>query len=151
VRPLVDAAAASSHLSLIGRGPSLASAHEGALILKEAARRSSEAVSGGLFRHGPIEVVSERGGYIFFPGDSATRGLILGLGRDIARYGGRVVYVGAAEEAEGGETVALPETHPLVLPILEIAPIQLLALALAAREGRTIGGFERLTKVTRVE
>lgn len=152
VEPLVALAAARDHLSLVGRGPSLATAHEAALILKEAGHRVCEAISGGLFRHGPIETVSERSGYILFPGDPRTRDLIMGLGRDIRGHGGGVVFVGGDAGAAGaGDTVAIAEVDPLLLPVLEIVPIQLLAWSLASREGRTIRGFDRLTKVTRTE
>ena len=45
---------------LLGRGPSLASVREGALLLNEASRTPSVAMSAAQFRHGPVEVVDER-------------------------------------------------------------------------------------------
>jgi glucosamine--fructose-6-phosphate aminotransferase (isomerizing) len=149
VAPLVDAVQACRDLQFVARGPSLATAHEAALILKEAARRPAEAVSGGHFRHGPLELVSERGAYVLFAGAPATRPLMLRLARDIARWGGRVVWVGP--EGDEPARVALEERDPYLLPVLEIVPIQLLAWSLARSEGRTIDGFEKLTKVTRTE
>jgi glucosamine--fructose-6-phosphate aminotransferase (isomerizing) len=149
VAPLVDAVHGRPDLQFVARGPSLATAHEAALILKEAAHRPAEAVSGGHFRHGPLELVSQRGAYVFFAGAPPTRPLMLRLCREVARWGGRVVWVGP----EGDEPFRVPleELDPYLLPVLEIVPIQLLAWSLARSEGRTIDSFEKLTKVTRTE
>ena len=45
---------------LLGRGPSLASVREGALLFNEAARTPSAGLSCALFRHGPVEIVDQR-------------------------------------------------------------------------------------------
>ncbi len=45
---------------LLGRGPSLASVREGALLFNEASRTPSVAMSAAQFRHGPVEVVDEQ-------------------------------------------------------------------------------------------
>jgi glucosamine--fructose-6-phosphate aminotransferase (isomerizing) len=42
----------------------------------------------------------------------------------------------------------LPRTSPALQPIVEILPVQMLSLALAARDGREAGRFERASKVT---
>ena len=52
--------------------------------------------------------------------------------------------------------MALPEgapgsSHLLVRPILEILPVEMLTLALAAIGGRRPGVFERASKITSVE
>lgn len=152
IRPLVALAQSRQHLTLIGRGPSLASAHEGALILKEAGHKLCEALSGGHFRHGPIELVSEKFGYILFPGHERTRDLMRRLGRDISGYGGEVVYVGAnPARREDHFWIELPQGNPYLAPALEIVPLQVLAWSLAQLEGRVINGFEKMGKVTRTE
>jgi glucosamine--fructose-6-phosphate aminotransferase (isomerizing) len=156
IQPLIALAQSCEHLTLIGRGPSLATAHEGALILKEAGHRTCEAISGGHFRHGPIELVSERFGYILFPGavfpGRRTRDLMLSLGRDISGYGGKVAYVGPAPTTgDDALWITLPGGNPYLAPALEIVPVQLLAWSLASLEDRTINAFEKMGKVTRTE
>ena len=54
-------------LYLLGRGPSLASAYEGALLLHETAKAAAVSMSCGQFRHGPVEAVSD----IFAPSSLA--------------------------------------------------------------------------------
>jgi glucosamine--fructose-6-phosphate aminotransferase (isomerizing) len=53
----------------------------------------------------------------------------------------------AAEGASAG-VFRLPRTSPALQPIVEILPVQMLSLALAARDGREAGRFERASKVT---
>ncbi len=153
LQPLIDMAKSCPYLSLVGRGPSRASAFDGAQMLKEAGHKLAEPVTGGQFRHGAIELVSTEYGYILFPGDDRTRDLMLRLGRDIAGYGARVAYVGGTQRPSSDDSVWIPlgAAHPYLSPVLEIVPLQLLARSLAALEGRTVDGFEKMTKVIRIE
>jgi glutamine---fructose-6-phosphate transaminase (isomerizing) len=153
IQPLVDMLQPCDYLSLLGRGPSLASALDGAQTLKEAGHRLAEAVSGGQFRHGPLEIVSPRYGYMVFPGHSRTRDLMLRLGKDIAGYGARVAFIGNGDAPKVQGTVWIPTgpSNSYLLPILEIVPVQLLAWSLASLEGRTVDGFAKMGKVVRTE
>jgi len=153
IQPLVDMVQPCDYLSLLGRGPSLASALDGAQTLKEAGHRLAEAVSGGQFRHGPLEIVSPRYGYIVFPGHSQTRDLMLRLGKDIAGYGARLAFIGNGDAPRIPGAVWIPAgpSNSYLLPILEIVPVQLLAWSLASLEGRTVDGFAKMGKVVRTE
>src|SRR5262249_31675537 len=59
---------ASERILLLGRGPSLAAALDGALVLKEAARVNAEGMSMGQFRHGPLELADPRLTVLVFEG-----------------------------------------------------------------------------------
>ena len=45
---------------ILGRGPSLAGALQGALLLKEVAKIPAEGMSSGEFSHGPLEAISRK-------------------------------------------------------------------------------------------
>jgi glucosamine--fructose-6-phosphate aminotransferase (isomerizing) len=45
----------------------------------------------------------------------------------------------------------LPDGDPALLPILEILPVQMMTLAMAALAGREAGHFERASKITDTE
>jgi glucosamine--fructose-6-phosphate aminotransferase (isomerizing) len=45
----------------------------------------------------------------------------------------------------------VPECDAAIRPILEILPVQMITIALAALAGREAGKFERATKVTATE
>ena len=61
-----------------------------------------------------------------------------------------------ARAALAGETAEaplfrLPRVPSRVRPIVEVLPVQMMTLALAAAAGREAGKFERATKVTETE
>lgn len=136
-----------TYLALIGRGPALATAHNGALMLKEGVRLPAEGYSGGQFRHGPREVVSADIGLLVLTSPDATLDLNLRLAADILDYGGSLVCIGQPG-TPGGVCVPLPVVADhLYYPILEILPIQLLAAQLAANKELEPGVFQWSGKV----
>jgi len=133
-------------LFLIGRGPSYGSALAGALLLKEASHTAAEPLSGGAFRHGPLEMVSAETSALVFAPAGRTGDLARRLAADIAAYGGRVAVVGP-----GGATFPAGDVDEWLAPLVEIAAPQLLAAAIARARGHTPGRFQRMGKVTTEE
>jgi glutamine---fructose-6-phosphate transaminase (isomerizing) len=129
-----------------GRGVSLATAWTGGLILKESTRIHAEGMSCAAFRHGPLEMISDEVLVLVLSGDARVEALHRRLADDIARDGGRVALIGAQRIASS--TLRLPAVPTVLLPLVEILPVQMLSLALAARDGREAGRFERATKIT---
>lgn len=148
VESLVQMLQGIHHLLLVGRGPSLAAAGTGALIVKESAHFPAESMSSAAFRHGPFEMLSREILVLIFAGEKRTRTLNRRLFDDIRGQQGRAELV--TEDAAGGP-FAFPAVPQNVQPILEILPVQMLTLALAARAGREPGRFERASKVTATE
>jgi glucosamine--fructose-6-phosphate aminotransferase (isomerizing) len=120
----------------------------GALIVKEAARFPAEGMSSAAFRHGPFEALSDETFVMIFSGDRKTRELNLRLLRDIRKRGGGAELVG---EDALFPAFRLPATPAWIRPILEILPVQMITLALAAQAGREPGRFEFAVKVTTTE
>jgi glucosamine--fructose-6-phosphate aminotransferase (isomerizing) len=135
-------------LFLTARGDSLAAALTGGLIIKEAAHFHAEGMSAPQFRHGPFEMLSERVLVLVFAGDNQTRSLNRRLLEDIRRAGGQTEWVG---EDAGPGVFRLPLAPSYVRPLLEILPVQMITLALAAIAGREAGHFERAAKITAIE
>lgn len=136
------------HVFIVGRGSSLAAVGVGALTTKESTHIHAEGMSSAAFRHGPFEMANEKTFVLVFAGDSKTRELNLGLIRDLKEMGVRCAWIG--EDATDAE-LRLPMTTPALRPILEILPVQMMTLALAALANREAGKFVRVTKVTTVE
>ncbi len=136
------------HLFLLGRGASLAATGEGALIVKESVRLHAEGMSGAAFRHGPLEMVNGETFAVVFAGAKTTRTLQARLLDDIRQAGGKTGWI--AEDASPGAW-RLTETPPAVRPILEILPVQMMTLALAAEAGIEAGRFARIPKITTME
>lgn len=136
------------HLFVLGRGPSLASAGTAGLIIKESTHFQAEGMSAAAFRHGPFEMLSGGLYALVFSGEPATAGLNRKLVDDIIREGGRAALAG--EDAAPG-AYRLPQAPPAVRGILEILPVEMITLALAATAGREAGWFERASKITTTE
>ncbi len=136
------------HLFLVGRGASLAAVGTGALIVKESDHFHAEGMSSAAFRHGPLEMLSEEMFVVVFSGDDKTRDLNHRLLADIQQGGARAELVG---ESSSLECFRLADHGSRVRAILEILPVQMITLALAALAGREPGKFELATKVTTTE
>ncbi len=137
-----------NYLILTGRGISLAAAQDGALIIKESARFPAEGMSAAGFRHGPLEIISPHVLVVMYAGLGETAQLNLKLAQDVNEWGGRAEVVQARENKGPFD---LPSSTPASLPILEILPAQMIALALAARQGFEAGRFVHIGKITRTE
>lgn len=133
------------HLFLTGRGASLAAVSTGAIILKESTRLQAEGLSTPEFRHGIFELINPALHALIFAGDPATAPLNAALARDVQRMGARAVLIG--EDAAPGP-FRLPAVPARLRPMVEMLPVQMLSLALAALAGHVPGNFERASKVT---
>jgi glucosamine--fructose-6-phosphate aminotransferase (isomerizing) len=135
-------------LYLVGRGASLAAVGTGGLIIKESDHFPAEGMGSAAFRHGPLEIVTAQTFVLTFSGADKTRDLNRRLLKDVRKR------EGLAELA--GDDAALPALRfgagPAgVRPIMEILPVEMITLALAAVAGREAGRFESATKVTTTE
>jgi glucosamine--fructose-6-phosphate aminotransferase (isomerizing) len=136
------------HLFFVGRGASLAAVGTGALIIKESDHFHAEGMSSAAFRHGPFEMLSQDTFVVVFSGDDKTRDLNQRLLSDIQQGGGRAEFVG---ENSSLAPFRLDNHGDSIRPILEILPVEMITIALAALVSREAGKFERATKVTTTE
>jgi glutamine---fructose-6-phosphate transaminase (isomerizing) len=136
------------HLFLVGRGGSLAAVGTGALIVKEADHFHAEGMSSAAFRHGPFEMLGDETFVLVFSGDARTKDLNIRLLADILEQGSRAELCG--EEASS-LAFRFPDAAAGIRPILEMLPVQMITLALAAQAKREPGRFELATKVTITE
>jgi glutamine---fructose-6-phosphate transaminase (isomerizing) len=132
---------------LVGRGVSLAAAQTGALTIKESTHFHAEGMSSAAFRHGPFEMLKEGIFVGVFAGEARTRELNERLVKDVSGTAARTVLF--AEDAEG--VCRLPRVPETLRTVVEVLPVQMMTLALAALGNREAGKFERATKVTAVE
>jgi glucosamine--fructose-6-phosphate aminotransferase (isomerizing) len=105
-------------------------------------------MSGAAFRHGPMEMLDADVFVLAFAGASRTRALDETLVADARAAGARAFL--AAEHAPE-PALRLPPVAELARPVVELLPVEMITLALAALDGREAGRFERVTKVTSTE
>jgi len=131
-----------------GRGPSLAAALSAGLITKESTHRPAEGMSSAAFRHGPMEMLDATLFLLVFAGDARARRLNQALVEDARAASARAHLV--AEDAPL-PALRLPTVPDLARPVVELLPVEMVTLALAALDEREAGRFERATKVTATE
>lgn len=137
---------------LLARGPSCASALEGALLLNEIAKVPAVGLPVASFRHGPAEVVDEAFRGILFAPQGPTQELTLSLGRDLIRFGGQISVIGSEAELAGAHPVRrVPAVADALAPLFEVVPIQVAALRMAQLRGIVPGSFRFTQQVTRDE
>jgi len=148
VAELADCLEYVEHIFFLGRGRSLAAAGTGALITKESVRVHAEAMSSASFRHGPMEMLTDRMFVAVFEGAHETKALNEQLVKDIRQTSSRSEVIGVDTTLNG---FRLPSCSIRVAQVMEILPLQMVTLALASRSGMEAGNFLRATKITAVE
>jgi glucosamine--fructose-6-phosphate aminotransferase (isomerizing) len=148
VEGLVPLLSGTRSLYYVGRGPSLAAAGSAGLITKEAAHRPAEGMSSAAFRHGPMELLDGSVLVLAFAGRSPTRALNEALVRDVRAAGGRAHLVSDDADVAAFRLPSVPEE---ALPVVELLPVEMVTLALAAGDGREAGTFRVGGKVTTTE
>jgi glutamine---fructose-6-phosphate transaminase (isomerizing) len=83
-----------------------------------------------------------------FAGDEKSRPLNEGLVRDVEGTSAKALMFSTRAPKP---CCRLPEVRETLRPIVEILPVQMMTLALAALANREAGKFERATKVTAIE
>jgi glutamine---fructose-6-phosphate transaminase (isomerizing) len=147
VEQLVQAVGLPPNLAILGRGPSLAAVHTGALVQAEAAKYPALALNAAEFRHGPLELVRPDLTVLVLAGPGDTLPLNRRLAVEIDQLGGKVLWIAPTPEPEL-PWIEMPAARGLGLPLAEILPFQLLSLALAKQSGIEAGKFNFSGKIT---
>lgn len=139
----------------LGRGINYPIALEGALKLKEISYIHAEGYPAGEMKHGPIALIDEKMPVVAIAiRDRVYEKMISNIEQVKAR-GGIVIAIAT----EGDERVAqkadhvlyVPETSPLLTPVLTVLPLQLLAYHIAVRRGCDVDQPRNLAKSVTVE
>ncbi len=146
--PALDSLANSISLVTIGRGPTLATAREASLKLKETCNLHAEAFSGAEVRHGPVTLVSTQYAILMFmPTDAAAAGLRR-LADDF-RTMKASLFVAEPGEPAPGRLPALAPEQPEADAICLIQSFYGMAVRLAGLRGIDVDRPRHLKKVTR--
>jgi glutamine---fructose-6-phosphate transaminase (isomerizing) len=134
-----------------GRGPSVATALEGALLLHEMARVPAVGISAAQFRHGPVEVVDSGFRCLVLANQPASRRLDIGFARDLARFGANLRVIGPASIRLDLPDIPVWEVPPVegvFVPLVEIAALQIAAYRTAIWRGIDPGTFRHAAPIT---
>ena len=144
----------------LGRGINYPIALEGALKLKEISYIHAEGYPAGEMKHGPIALIDEDLPVIAVAADDDVFEKALGNIQEAKARGARMIVVtnvskqtvfdGLLDPARD-VVLAVPDAHPLLLPVLLVVPLQLLAYHVAICRGADVDQPRNLAKSVTVE
>ncbi|MFL6143290.1 MAG: SIS domain-containing protein [Labedaea sp.] len=150
IREIVERYRSVERIVTTGRGYSSATAAEAALKLAETSYLAARAYSGADLLHGPVAAIDAETGVLAVtsagPGGEAMRDVVAAVrarGADVVAIGSAAASVGASAHVE------VPSTAEEIAPILEVLPLQQLALDLALARGGDPDQPRGLSKVTK--
>ncbi len=146
----------------LGRGVHFPMALEGALKLKEVSYIHAEGYPAGEMKHGPNALIDNNLPTVVIatrdPADEMSRTLYektLSNIQEVKAREGLVVAVACEGDEEiakvADHVIRVGVTHDLLLPILEIVPLQLIAYHIAVRRGCDVDQPRNLAKSVTVE
>ena len=145
-----------ANLHVIARGSDLVTARQLALILKEGAGIFTEALSAGLFRHGPIELAGNGYSAVFIVSRDNKPELTEKLAEETAVMGSRILIISDTDRelspsAENVMHVHIPNSVPRYFPLLCAPFIEYFVNETAKKKGKEAGVFRHATKITSKE
>jgi glutamine---fructose-6-phosphate transaminase (isomerizing) len=139
----------------LGRGINYPIALEGALKLKEISYIHAEGYPAGEMKHGPIALIDENMPVVTIATRDHVYDKMISQIEQVKARDGIVIAIGN----DGDETLAqradhtlfVPQTSPLLQPMLNVIPLQLLAYHIALRRGCDVDQPRNLAKSVTVE
>ena len=152
----------STDFLYLGRGIHFPIALEGALKLKEISYIHAEGYPAGEMKHGPNALIDENLPAVVLAtrdfSDESSKLLYektLSNIQEVKAREGKVIAVACEGDDEvakvANHVISIPTTHDLLLPILEVVPLQLLAYHIAVRRGCDVDQPRNLAKSVTVE
>jgi glucosamine--fructose-6-phosphate aminotransferase (isomerizing) len=139
----------------LGRGINYPIALEGALKLKEISYIHAEGYPAGEMKHGPIALIDESMPVVALAtGDQVFEKVKSNLQEVKARDGVVIALTDRDPEELGGvcdEVIAVPSVAPLLQPVVNVIPLQLLAYYIGVRRGCDVDQPRNLAKSVTVE
>lgn len=139
----------------LGRGINYPIALEGALKLKEISYIHAEGYPAGEMKHGPIALIDEVMPVVaIVTKDSLYDKMVSQVQQAKARGGVVIALATEGDQAitrEADHVIFVPETAPLLAPIINVIPLQLLSYHIAVRRGADVDQPRNLAKSVTVE
>ena len=143
------------HFLYLGRGINYPVALEGALKLKEISYIHAEGYPAGEMKHGPIALIDEAMPVVAIATHDPVYGKMISQVEQVrARDGIVIVLATEGDEsirAKADHVLYAPEAPPLLAPVVNVIPLQLLAYYLAVRRGCDVDQPRNLAKSVTVE
>jgi glutamine---fructose-6-phosphate transaminase (isomerizing) len=139
----------------LARGIQYPIAMEGALKLKEVSYIHAEGYPAGEMKHGPIALIDREMPVILIALRDGLRDKMISNIEQVRARDGVVIALANEGDHEvaalADQVIFLPETSPLLMPLLTVIPLQLIAYHIAVRRGCDVDQPRNLAKTVTVE
>jgi glucosamine--fructose-6-phosphate aminotransferase (isomerizing) len=145
----------SKNFLYLGRGYNFPVALEGALKLKEISYIHAEGYPSAEMKHGPIALIDENMPVVFIAPKDEIYDKVLSNIEEVRSRKGRVIAIATENDERiskyAERVIYVPETLPMLTPILTVIPLQLLAYYIAVELGCNVDQPRNLAKSVTVE
>ncbi len=145
----------AKNILYLGRGYNFPVALEGALKLKEISYIHAEGYPAAEMKHGPIALIDENMPVVFIATKDEIYHKIISNIEEVRARGGKVIAIATEGDTQikqfANDVFYIPETMPMLTPILSVVPLQLLAYFFAKELSRPIDQPRNLAKSVTVE
>jgi len=152
---IAERLAGADYVFFLGRRVGLPVALEGALKLREVAYIPCEAYPAAEMKHGPIALIEEETPVIVVATEAEGREKIVTSIEEVRARGAGVIAIARdvdeALQHHVQDVIYVPCTHPLLQPLLDVVPLQLLAHRVARLRGLDPDRPRNLAKTVTVE
>lgn len=152
---LADRFHKAENFLFLGRGINYPIALEGALKLKEISYIHAEGYPAGEMKHGPIALIDETMPVLAIVTRDALYDKMISQIQQAKARGGVVIALATEGDldiqAEADYVIYVPETPPLLAPVVNVVPLQLLSYHIAVRRGADVDQPRNLAKSVTVE
>ena len=139
----------------LGRHFNYPVAMEGALKLKEISYIHAEGYPAAEMKHGPIALIDENMPVVVVAPKDVLFDKVISNVREIKARGGRVIAITTDEchplDEIADHIIKVPQTLPMLMPIITCIPLQLLAYHIAVLRGNDVDQPRNLAKSVTVE
>ncbi|MCB9209749.1 MAG: glutamine--fructose-6-phosphate transaminase (isomerizing) [Ignavibacteriales bacterium] len=155
IEKIADKFVDATNFLYLGRGYNFPVALEGALKLKEISYIHAEGYPAAEMKHGPIALIDENMPVIFLaPKDSVYEKVLSNI-EEVKARGGRIIAIASENDEEIDKlvdySIKIPTTKRMLMPILNVIPLQLLAYHIAVKKGLNVDQPRNLAKSVTVE
>jgi glutamine---fructose-6-phosphate transaminase (isomerizing) len=155
IRAIAEAYSHHNNFLYLGRGYQFPVALEGALKLKEISYIHAEGYPAAEMKHGPIALIDEHMPVVFLCTQDGAYDKVMSNMMEVRARRGAIIAVATDGDREvahhADHVIYVPQTLPMLQPLLTVIPLQLLAYHIAVMRGCDVDQPRNLAKSVTVE
>jgi glucosamine--fructose-6-phosphate aminotransferase (isomerizing) len=155
VKGIAEAFVKHNNFLYLGRGYNFPVALEGALKLKEISYIHAEGYPAAEMKHGPIALIDENMPVVFLCTRDSAYEKVMSNMQEVRARRGSIIAIATEGDREvarlADHVIHVPQTTPMLQPLLSVIPLQLLAYHMAVLRGCDVDQPRNLAKSVTVE